>query len=190
MINPIPYSPVSKGSFLIASPEVDKGLYSRSVILLCEHNPGGSFGLIINKPLEIELPEELINAKEINNDKISILSGGTIQPNQMMLLHSNHTIPDQTLKVCNGVFLGGNLEFLQEEVIAQTQSDIRLCFGYSAWSAGQLERELLAGAWFLHPASDAYVFNTPPEKIWKSILKDMGGDYAILSTMPNDLSLN
>ena len=190
MINPIPYAQISKGSFLIASPEVDKGLYARSVILLCEHNPGGSFGLIINKPLEIDLPEDIINPEELDNEKVSILSGGTVQPGQMMLLHSNETIPDQTLKICTGVFLGGNLEFLQEEVVNQNTSHIRLCFGYSAWAAGQLEREFLAGAWFLHPASDLYVFETPPQKIWRSVLKEMGGKYAVLATMPDDLSLN
>ncbi|NGX48150.1 MAG: hypothetical protein K1000chlam3_01540, partial [Chlamydiae bacterium] len=48
----LPYSELSKGSFLIASPEIDAGIYFRSVVLICEHTPSGSFGLIINKPVE------------------------------------------------------------------------------------------------------------------------------------------
>ena len=183
-------SHITKGTFLISSPDVDRGLYARSVILLCEHNPGGSFGLIINKPLDVELPEEIISSKGMVNPHISVLSGGSLQPGQMMLLHSNDAIPDQTLKICNGVFLGGNLEFLQQQISEMGGAHVRLCFGYSAWGAGQLEREFLAGAWFLHPASDLYVFETPPSKVWKSLLKAMGGKYAALALIPDDLTLN
>jgi putative transcriptional regulator len=67
---------------------------------------------------------------------------------------------------------------------------IRLCFGYTAWGAGLLEKEFLSGQWFLHPASAKRVFETPPEKIWQSILRDMGGKYATLSMIPEDLNLN
>ena len=49
--------PLGKGTFLIGSPEVERGLYSRSVLLLCEHNVTGSFGLIINKLLDVDFPE-------------------------------------------------------------------------------------------------------------------------------------
>jgi putative transcriptional regulator len=185
-----PYSHMSKGSFLIASPELDRGLYSRSVILLCEHNPGGSFGLVINKPLNVQLPEEITASQELTNPNIGILSAGTIQPSQMMLLHSDSSIPDQTLKICEGVFLGGDLEFLQEHLSNKEGPHIRLCFGYSAWGAGQLEREFLAGAWFLHPASELFVFHTPPQKVWRSVLRSMGGKYATLAMIPDDLSLN
>ncbi len=108
----------------------------------------------------------------------------------MMLLHSSDRIPEQTLKLCDGVYLGGDLQFLQEAVADANGPSIRLCFGYCGWSAGQLESEFLSGEWFLHPASAPHVFETPPEKIWQSILREMGGKYATLSMIPEDLSLN
>ncbi|HEY2811298.1 MAG TPA: YqgE/AlgH family protein [Rhabdochlamydiaceae bacterium] len=186
----VPYSHLTKGSLLIASPEIDAGIYFRSVLLICEHSPGGSFGLIINKPLEIELPEELINIKQSVNPNVQIRAGGPIQPNQMMLLHALERIPDQTLKLCEGVFLGGDLQFLQEAVADANGPAIRLCFGYCGWGAGQLEREFLSGGWFLHPASAQHIFVIPPEKLWQTILREMGGKYATLSMIPEDLSLN
>ena len=45
---------------------VEAGIYFRSVVIICEHTSSGSFGLIINKPLEIELPEELVNIDVIH----------------------------------------------------------------------------------------------------------------------------
>ena len=186
----IPYSHLSKGTLLIASPDIDAGVYFRSVLLLCEHSPVGSFGLILNKNLDIELPEEIINVKEFVNPNVQIRAGGPIQPNQMMLLHASDLIPDKTLKLCEGVYLGGDLQFLQEAVADVNGPAIRLCFGYCGWGAGQLEREFLSGGWFLYPASTRHIFEIPSERLWQSILREMGGKYATLSMIPEDLSLN
>jgi putative transcriptional regulator len=189
-MDPIPYTNLNKGSLLIASPDIDNGIYFRSVILLCEHSSAGSFGLIINKDIEVELPEEILNIKEFTNPNVHILAGGPIQPNQLMILHTSDEISEQTLKLCEGVFLGGDLQFLQEAVSKSGGPAIRLCFGYCGWGTGQLEREFLSGDWFLHPGSAKHVFETPPEKIWQSVLREMGGKYATLSMIPEDLSLN
>lgn len=189
MENP-PYAHLSKGSLLIASPDIDESIYFRGVLVICEHSPNGSFALLINKPLEIELPEDIINLKEIANPRVQMRAGGPIQPNQMMLLHSSDAIPDQTLKICEGVYLGGDLQFLQEAVSDSNGPHVSLCFGYAGWTSGMLEQEFLRGNWFLHPASSKLVFETPPEKMWQTILREMGGKYATLSMIPEDLSLN
>ena len=66
----IPYSELKKGSFLVASPEIDDGIFFRSVVLLCDHSPVGSFGLIVNKPLEIEAPEEILDLEVLQSAHI------------------------------------------------------------------------------------------------------------------------
>jgi putative transcriptional regulator len=186
----VPYSQIQKGTFMIAAPEIDSGLFFRGVLLVCEHNPLGSFGLIINKPLDVDLPEEIMNIKNLANPNVSVRAGGPVQTNQMMLLHTAERIPEQTLKICEGVFLGGDLQFLQDSLIDPSGPYINLCFGYAGWGAGQLEREFLDGHWFLHPASEKYIFHTPVDKMWSAILRDMGGKYASLSMIPEDLSVN
>ncbi len=188
--SPQPYSQLTKGSLLIAAPEIDEGIYFRSVLIICEHSPGGSFGLILNKGIDVELPEELINLKNVTNPRIHVRAGGAIQPNQMMLLHSSDSPPDQTLKLTEGVYLGGDLNFLQEAMHNQEGPHVLLCFGYSGWGAGQLEREFLSGLWYLHKASPHLVFEVPPEQLWQTVLREMGGKYASLSSIPEDLSLN
>src|SRR3972149_10960686 len=186
----VPYSQLTKGSLLIASPEIEGGIYFRSVVLICEHSPGGSFGLILNKTLNLELPEEILNLKEIPNPNVQVRAGGTIQPSQMLILHSSDVIPDQTIKICEGGYLGGDLKFLQEALSTPDGPHLRLCFGYSGWGPGQLEREFLTEMWFLHPAASRHIFELPPETLWQTILREMGGKYATLSMIPEDLSLN
>lgn len=186
----VPYSNISKGTFLISSPEIDSGIFFRAVILVCEHSQDGSFGIIINKNLELELPDEVLNLNQLANPHVKILAGGPVQTNQMMLLHNSDAVPDQTLKVSEKIYLGGDLHFLQEAVSDTNGPQIRLCFGYAGWSSGQLEREFLDGGWFLAPGNSHHLFETPSEKIWQTLLRELGGKYATLSMIPEDLSLN
>lgn len=186
----MPYSQIQKGTFLISSPDIDLGIFYRSVVLVCEHNANGSFGLVVNKSLDLDLPEEIINIHNLANPHVGIRAGGPVQTNQMMLLHTSDQIPHQTLQICEGVYLGGDLQFLQESITDENGPQINLCFGYAGWGSGQLEREFLDGNWFLYPASPRYLFQIPAEKVWSSLLRDMGGKYASLSMIPEDLSVN
>lgn len=185
-----PSSQLERGSFLISSPEIDSGLFFRGVVLLCEHSNAGSFGLVINKGLDIDLPPELLDLDEAINPHLSLRAGGPIQTNQMMILHSSDQIPDQTLQICHGVYLGGDIQFLQQAVANPEGPDLLLCFGYSGWNAGQLEREFLDGQWFVRPATAEHIFRTDEDKLWQTLLREMGGRYATLSMIPDDLSLN
>jgi len=185
-----PYSQIQRGTFLIATPEIDGGFFFRGVVLVCEHSANGSFGLLINKSLDLELPEEIININQLANPHISLRAGGPVQTNQMMLLHDSSQAQQQTLKITNDVYLGGDLQFLQDSLSDQNGPHIHLCFGYTGWGTGQLEREFLDGHWFLHPATNQHLFHVDPDKLWQTLLREMGGKYATLSMIPEDLSLN
>lgn len=190
MLDPNAHSQIKKGVFIIASPEIDSGIFFRGVILICEHNANGSFGLLMNQLLDLKLPEDILDTDQIVNPYISVRAGGPLQPNQMMLLHTSKKIEHQTLNICDGVYLGGDLPFLQEASQDPQGPKIHICFGYTGWDVGHLEREFLDGQWFIHPATAEHIFDTPPDKQWQTILKEMGGRYASLSTIPENLALN
>ena len=40
-----------KGQLLIAAPQLDTPIFSRSVILMLDHNEDGAMGLILNQPI-------------------------------------------------------------------------------------------------------------------------------------------
>jgi putative transcriptional regulator len=185
-----PPTQLEKGTFLIASPEIETGIFFRGVMLLCEHNSSGSFGILINKPLDLEVPEEIISLSALSNPRVSIRAGGPVQTNQMMLLHTKGDTDQQTLKICDGVYLGGDLQLLQEMLAEENGPFIHLCFGYAGWSGSQLEREFLDGSWYIHPATENHIFHIPPEKLWRTLLREMGGKYATLSMIPDDLAVN
>jgi len=132
----------------------------------------------------------MIDLNNQPNTHVAIRAGGPIQPNQMMLLHSDQNMGNQALKVLEGVYLGGDMRFLQQALSDSNGPHLLLCCGYTGWDSGILEREFLGGNWFLSPGSARHVFETPPEKLWQTVLREMGGKYATLSMIPEDLSLN
>ncbi len=186
----IPYSDLKRGTLLIASPDIEDGMFFRSVILICDHSSIGSFGMIVNKPLSLQMRDRILLFEGLSDLKLDIRSGGPNQPNQIMFLHSFTDLSSRSFPICSQVYLGGDFEFLQEKGVTLLSSSLFLTLGYTGWEAGHLEREFLKGAWFLHPASSHYIFEIPPEKMWQALLREMGGKYKTLSMMPEDLELN
>jgi putative transcriptional regulator len=109
---------------MIANPEIESSLFFRGVLLICEHNASGSFALLINKPLDLQLPEEIVNLSSAPNKKVGLRAGGPVQTNQMMLLHSVKDERQQILKVTNDIFLGGDLQFLHELLDDETNPPV------------------------------------------------------------------
>ena len=68
--------------------------------------------------------------------------------------------------------------------------EIKFFIGYSGWGAGQLAREVKQNAWYLHPAREDYVFGESNKNLWRTVLYDKGGDFRVLSTYPDDPTLN
>jgi putative transcriptional regulator len=184
------YHQLERGTFLVSSPDMEAGIFFRSVVLLCDHAATGAFGVVVNKPLDLELPPELLTGEEVKNPHVQLRAGGPAHTNQLMILHSSDGLPDQTLKICEGVYLGGDLPFLQQAINNADGPHLLLCFGYTVWTAGQLEREYLDGGWFPTPATKEALFDTPADKLWATLLRQMGGKYATLSVIPEDVSLN
>ena len=56
----------------------------------------------------------------------------------------------------------------------------RLCLGYAGWGPGQLEREMVAGGWLNSGISSKRIFDTPVEKIWEAVIRDLGIEPAFL----------
>lgn len=185
-----PYAKLDRGSLLISSPDIEPGVFSRSVILLCEHSVNGSFGLILNKSFHFDTTDDFSFFDRAANPKVRFCMGGPVQAHQMMLLHSCSDLVDQSLEICPSVYLGGDVTFLQECLADESGPAVNLCFGYTGWQAGQLEREFLDGLWFLSPGNFDRVFSSCPEMLWSTILLSLGGKYASLSTVPENLLLN
>ena len=67
---------------------------------------------------------------------------------------------------------------------------VRAYLGHSAWSDGQLDEELEKHAWFCRDAPARLTLETPPKKLWSTLMQDLSPYHHILSLTPNDPFLN
>ena len=178
-----------KGQLLLDSGQLGGSFFQRTVVLICQHDREGAFGLVLNRPagalagdvITVDMPERLKN--------FPVFLGGPVQPSALSFLQSDIFIPEAN--VMNNLTLGHSLEALVEagESFSASQK-LRLFAGYAGWSAGQLEDEIKRDAWLIHPASMDLIFDPEPEKLWRRILHLKGWKYRILAQMPEDLSRN
>ena len=178
-----------KGQLLLDGGLLNGSFFHRSVVLICEHNAEGAFGLVLNRQsgstvgelIEAEIPSALKGEP--------LYLGGPVQANALSYLHSDAFLPDAN--VIPNLSLAHSLETLVELGGSYSPSrQIKIFAGYAGWSPGQLEGELKRNAWVVHPASLSWVFHTEPEKLWQTILREKGGTYRLLASAPEDLSWN
>ena len=179
-----------KGDLLISEPFLADPNFSRTVVLLCEHNEEGSFGFVINKPAEVKLNELLEDAGTRNDD---IYVGGPVQQNTLQFIHKNDDLIEGGVEVLDGLYWGGNFEQMMAMMDSNvlSQDDIKFFVGYSGWGAGQLKGELEMNSWIISRNVDTeQIFNSDVESLWKEVLNMMGGKFKIVANFPVDPRLN
>lgn len=177
------------GMLLIAPPMLEDPNFRRSVVLLCEHGDEGSFGLILNRPLDLHLSDVLEDIV-VYDDTINL--GGPVHRNTLHFLHRYEDALPNAVTLPNGVQWGGHFDTLRTlmERGAIEPHDLRFFVGYAGWSPGQLETEIETGGWILTEATDDAVFAEDPSTLWRAVLRQMGGQYAVLANFPDDPRMN
>lgn len=159
------------------------------MVLICQHDAQGAFGLILTNPSDNKVGEALVADLPDTIKELPLFVGGPVQTSALSFLYSDLYLPDAN--VMPQLSLGHSLEELVEigQGFSQTQQ-LRLFAGYAGWSPGQLEGEMKRKAWLTHPASLDLVFRADPRDLWNEILKMKGWKYKLLADGPEDLSWN
>ena len=178
-----------KGQLLLDSGQLRGSFFQRTVVLICQHDAEGAFGLVLNRNTGTNVGEAIIADLPETLKACPLYLGGPVQPTALSFLLSDSFIPEAN--VMPGLSLGHSLDSLMDlgESFSPTQK-IRMFAGYAGWSPGQLEDEMKRKAWLTHAASLELVFNSEPEQLWQMILRQKGWKYKLLAQMPEDASLN
>lgn len=179
-----------KGDLLISEPFLNDPNFERTVILICEHNDEGTFGLVLNKKTNLKL-EDVLTDVIAYEDQLNL--GGPVEQNTLHFVHKKPMELEGAVDLGNGVAWSGNFEqikfMLNEGQLGE--KDIHFYLGYSGWAEGQLREELDAQTWFVKKgATQKEIFDMSAEELWTSVLKTMGGKYKVFSNYPVDPRLN
>jgi putative transcriptional regulator len=179
----------SKGKILISEPFLFDYYFKRSVVLLAEHNDDGTFGLIINKPVEFTLNDVIQGFPKVD---IPVYLGGPVNTDSLYFIHTLGNQIDGSLKIIEGLFWGGDIEHVKEllTIGKLTHDEIKFFVGYSGWVSKQLEGELDRNSWLVANITADRVMKNEGQNLWKKLVKKMGGDYSYWINFPLDPGLN
>ncbi len=175
--------------FLIAMPAMTDPNFARTLTYLCEHNPEGALGIIVNRPLDLKLgslfervglPLTTGRHREKYQD-LPVFFGGPVQTDRGFVLHRPAGRWQSTLRVGSDIGLTSSRDILQSMNDDGEPNDVLVSLGYAGWAAGQLEWEISQNAWLTVAADPEIIFGLPPEERLPAAMRLLGIDFANLS---------
>lgn len=178
-------SPYLTNHFLIAMPALADPNFFHTVTFICEHDAEGAMGLVINRPLDMQLGEILAHMDVAEIDPgaagLPVFQGGPVQMERGFVLHEPLGDWEATLQISDTIGVTASQDILTAMAAGRGPRRALVALGYAGWGAGQLEREMAENAWLSGPASAEILFETPVERRWEAAAALLGVDLNLLS---------
>jgi putative transcriptional regulator len=179
------------GRLLVASPTLEDTNFRRSVVLMLDHGDDGALGLVVNRPLEVDVSSVLPAWQQYTTEPGRLFQGGPVQLDSALGLVAVPGTGSQPIGVRLLIGSVGLVDLdAPPEVIAPGLAGLRIFAGYAGWSAGQLESEIGQGAWYVVDSEPRDAFTDRPERLWPDVLRRQRGRLAMVATYPDDPTLN
>jgi putative transcriptional regulator len=170
--------------FLIAMPGMGDGNFAGTVVYMCEHNDKGALGLVINKPIDINLRNlfEKVDLSLERDDlaQTPVYFGGPVQTERGFVLHESLDAEgghySSTMRIAGGLEMTTSRDVLEALSNGAGPRKVFITLGYAGWSAGQLEEELARNGWLTVDAEPGVIFDTPVEQRYDKALALLGID--------------
>ena len=153
---------------------------------MCEHDKNGAMGLIVNKPFNDEMINDVLY--QISNDSNHIKEyfsnlyfGGPVYVDKGIVLHDKKLDSEKSIKISNDFFISTDKQKLKN-LSNINNANYRLFLGHAGWTEGQLENEIANGDWVVQDTSIDFIFNAPEEKMWRTAIESFGIDVSSLSS--------
>ncbi|MGR8921725.1 MAG: YqgE/AlgH family protein [Gammaproteobacteria bacterium] len=171
--------------FLIAMPTLADPNFVQTVTYICAHNDEGAMGIVINRPLELDLGEVLSQMELVSDDPDitarPVYQGGPVHTDRGFVLHRPAQDWNSTIRVTDDVGVSTSRDILEAIAGGGGPDDTLVALGYAGWGAGQLEQEMAQNAWLSGPADHAIIFRTPAEQRWQEAADLIGVDLGAIS---------
>lgn len=172
------------GQLLLALPGVGDPRFDRAVIAMVSHGPDGAMGVAIGQPLVGLTMGDILAQLKIDAGGIGdspVLDGGPVERQRGFVLHSRDWGGTDAVDVGGHWMLSSSQDVLRALAGGRGPARWHFILGYAGWDAGQLESEFARHAWHAAPATEALLFDTPPEERWAAAFASVGVDARLLS---------
>ena len=173
-----------RGKLLLANGSLFGDVFRQTVILMAEHDEDGALGFVINRATQMIVDRDE-SADQVFVVDETVYSGGPVQQSLLTVI-AEFMAPEHASRLIFDAV--GFLDLDASSASAVKRA--RVFAGYSGWGPGQLENEIAEGSWVITDATADLVFDVAPDDVWKEALRRMGGEYALMATMPYDPGMN
>ena len=178
----------TRARLLVATPELVDPNFHRSVVLVLEHNDDGALGVVLNRPRLVGGAEAVPQWADRLAFPSRLHRGGPVSEDSVIGLALGPAGGIDGLSPLLGQLGVVDLHRSPDELPGV--EPVRLFAGYSGWSAGQLDAELMAGGWIVVDARPEDALTTSPEELWRIVLGRQPGLLGHLAGYPDDPSVN
>ena len=179
------------GRLLVATTVLDEPTFRRTVVLVLDHNDEGAMGIVVNRPLDVDVSAVLPDWQPYVTSPGRLFRGGPVQVDSALGVVA---VPGDSAEPPGVRRILGSLGLVDldtaPEAVARGVSGLRIFAGYSGWGPGQLEREVAEDAWYVLDAEPRDAFTDRPDQLWRDVLRRQRGELAFVATYPDEPSRN
>jgi putative transcriptional regulator len=178
------------GRLLVATPLLEDPTFHRTVVLVLDHDDDGALGVVLNRTSVVPIRDAAEPWTDLVCAPRVVFEGGPVEPDAVVALGRTAArvgaeyggVLDQHVRL---------VDLTADPVLEQLELEtVRLFAGYAGWAPGQLEGEVIQGAWFSVDADASDVFTADPLGLWHTVLRRQPDELALLSTFPDDPTTN
>lgn len=184
---------VIPGRLLVATPATIDPNFARTVVLVLEHAPGGSLGVVLNRPTDLLVAETLPAWSAVMSPPELVFEGGPVEAQAAICL-GRRRVGTEADAIAGWRPVSARVGTVDldgdPDAIGAHMDAVRLFAGYAGWAPGQLEGEIDAGGWFVLGGEDEDAFTVDAEDLWRVVLRRQSGSVAWVANFPADPALN
>ena len=185
------------GRLLVATPALADPNFDRAVVLLLDHDEEGSLGVVLNRPTPVGVGDILEPWAGLAGRAGVVFQGGPVSLDSALgrgrgprrAAATGEAGARSGWRRVHGAIGLVDLE-APPELLAAELGSLRIFAGYAGWGPGQLEKELVEGAWYVVESEPGDVSSPDPERLWRAVLRRQRSELAMVATYPDDPSLN
>ena len=181
---------IEPGKILISEPFLEDPNFNRTVVLITEHSAEGTVGFVLNQRTDMTVDLLIPELDMVHNP---VYQGGPVEIESFHFFHNFPEIRD-SVNLMDGLFWSGDFEQVARGILEEKLDlkNFKFFIGYSGWAPGQLQDEIDQQAWIIGDISPDIILNDSIDnkKLWQRVMKELGGDYALLSNPPANPQYN
>jgi putative transcriptional regulator len=171
------------GQFLVATPLIAAPPFSRSVILLLEHDSTGAIGVVLNSDSGLLVADVLPGTAPLVVAPPHVFVGGPVSTETALGLAQG---PADSFLRPSAL---GSIGLVDPIDPPEGVTALRIFAGYAGWDPGQLEAELEEEAWWVVLPNIQDIFGNPTD-LWRNTVRRAPGRIPLFGTYTGNTSTN